>query len=308
MDQNVRNRLWEIAGREQVYEQEPMSRHTTFRIGGPADFFVAPADMEALAGLVSFCRQEEIPFYVMGNGSNLLVGDKGYRGVIIQVYKNLNRIEITENRIKAQAGAMLSAVARKALEHSLTGFEFASGIPGTLGGAVVMNAGAYGGEMKDVIRQVRVLTPEGDFAQIPGHEMEFGYRTSAAAKRGYIVLEAELELSPGDADPGPDGGTEGAAGFQAAPGSSQRRQHVQAAGRVFCRQTDYGRGTAGLLCGRGPSFRKTLRLCGEYGGRYRGPGPGTDGRGKPACERTIRRAAGAGSEDVGRVLRCALLS
>ena len=95
--------------------------------------------MEALAGLVSFCRQEEIPFYVMGNGSNLLVGDKGYRGVIIQVYKNLNRIEITENRIMAQAGAMLSAVARKALEHSLTGFEFASGIPGTLGGAVVMN-------------------------------------------------------------------------------------------------------------------------------------------------------------------------
>ena len=95
MDQNVRNRLWEIAGREQVYEQEPMSRHTTFRIGGPADFFVAPADMEALAGLVSFCRQEEIPFYVMGNGSNLLVGDKGYRGVIIQVYKNLNRIQIT---------------------------------------------------------------------------------------------------------------------------------------------------------------------------------------------------------------------
>lgn len=200
MEQNVRNRLWEIAGREQVYEQEPMSRHTTFRIGGPADFFVAPADMEALAGLVSFCRQEEIPFYVMGNGSNLLVGDKGYRGVIIQVYKNLNRIEITENRIMAQAGAMLSAVARKALEHSLTGFEFASGIPGTLGGAVVMNAGAYGGEMKDVIRQVRVLTPEGDFAQIPGHEMEFGYRTSAAAKWGYIVLEAELELSPGDAN------------------------------------------------------------------------------------------------------------
>ena len=198
MEQNVRNRLWEIAGREQVYEQEPMSRHTTFRIGGPADFFVAPADMEALAGLVSFCRQEEIPFYVMGNGSNLLVGDKGYRGVIIQVYKNLNRIEITENRIKAQAGAMLSAVARKALEHSLTGFEFASGIPGTLGGAVVMNAGAYGGEIKDVLVSATFLDELGGEHTIPAGELEMGHRTSLFAKKPWCIVSARFALTPGN--------------------------------------------------------------------------------------------------------------
>ena len=199
-NENLYKTLCEINGAENVLRDEPMKKHTTFRIGGPARCFCLPQTAAQLAETVEACEEAGEPWYILGNGSNLLVGDKGYRGVIIQVYKNLNRIEITENRIKAQAGAMLSAVARKALEHSLTGFEFASGIPGTLGGAVVMNAGAYGGEMKDVIRQVRVLTPEGDFAQIPGHEMEFGYRTSAAAKRGYIVLEAELELSPGDAD------------------------------------------------------------------------------------------------------------
>lgn len=198
MDQDILAGLCRIAGREHVYEQEPMSRHTTFRIGGPADYFVTPESVRAVEELVAFCRERTVPFYILGNGSNLLVGDLGYRGVIIQLYKNLNGIETTGERILAQAGAMLSAIARTAQEHGLSGLEFASGIPGTLGGAVVMNAGAYGGEMKDVVRRVRALSREGEILEIPGEEMEFGYRTSLVGKRQYIVLEAELELERGE--------------------------------------------------------------------------------------------------------------
>ena len=200
MNQELMSGLWQIAGREHVYEKEPMSRHTTFRIGGPADFFVVPQSPETLADVVRFCRERGIPFYLVGNGSNLLVGDGGYRGVIIQVYKNLNQISVRGERIRAQAGAMLSVIARKALEHSLTGFEFAAGIPGTLGGAVVMNAGAYGGEMKDVLYTARVLTKQGEIREIPADRMEMGYRTSLVQKNGDIVLEAELALAAGEPD------------------------------------------------------------------------------------------------------------
>lgn len=198
MDQDLMSRLCQIAGREYVQEKEPMSRHTTFRIGGPADYFAVPQTLNALTQLVCLCREKGVPFYLLGNGSNLLVGDKGYRGVIIQVYKNLNQVTIQGERLTAQAGAMLSAIARKAWEHSLAGLEFASGIPGTLGGAVVMNAGAYGGEMKDVVSRVKILTGEGEVRDVPGDRMEFGYRTSRAQKNGDIVLEAELVLTPGD--------------------------------------------------------------------------------------------------------------
>ena len=198
MDQAIFTGLCETAGREHVYQEEPLSRHTTFRIGGPADYFVAPESISALVKTVAFCREREIPFYILGNGSNLLVGDKGYRGVIIQLYKNLNQIRTEGEIIRAQSGAMLSAIARTAMENGLTGLEFASGIPGTLGGAVVMNAGAYGGEMKDVIRTVRVLSRSGKLLDIPGEKMEFGYRTSVVGRKQYIVLEAELKLCPGD--------------------------------------------------------------------------------------------------------------
>ena len=198
MRQELYTGLCEIAGTDHVYQNEPMCRHTTFRIGGPADIFVAPESTQALAKTVSFCRENQVPFYILGNGSNLLVGDKGYRGVMIQIYRNLNDIQVQGEKVHAQAGAMLSVIAKQALANSLAGFEFASGIPGTLGGAVMMNAGAYGGEIKDVFQEALVLTPEGEMLKLSREEMEFGYRSSAVEKRNYIVLKAALKLHSGD--------------------------------------------------------------------------------------------------------------
>ena len=145
------NRLCTITKQENVMKDEPMKKHTTFRIGGPADYFVTPESKEEIQAIVELCKKEEIPYSVIGNGSNLLVGDKGYRGVILQIFKKMNQIRVEKNKIYAGAGALLSKVAATALSESLTGFEFAAGIPGTLGGAVRMNAGAYGGEMKQVL-------------------------------------------------------------------------------------------------------------------------------------------------------------
>lgn len=198
MNQNFYNKLLEVISEDKVSVDEPMKLHTTFRVGGPADFFVVPENEEEIRGVINLCRSEEMPYYIIGNGSNLLVSDKGYRGVIIQIYKAMNRIEVTGKRITVAAGALLSQIAAKALEAGLAGFEFASGIPGTVGGACVMNAGAYGGEMKDVIAEVKVLTRAGEFLTLKADELELGYRTSVIAKEGYIVLGAVLELEPGD--------------------------------------------------------------------------------------------------------------
>ncbi len=198
MNEKILTALCEMAGNECVLCGEPMSRHTTFRIGGPADYYVSPGTPEALAAVVGYCRKEQIPFYIIGNGSNLLVGDGGYRGVMIQVYKNMNGIRVEREMIHAQAGAMLSVIAKRALEQGLTGMESVSGIPGTLGGAVVMNAGAYGGEMKDIVRQVTLLDRDGVIRTVSGEEMEFGYRTSCIMREKAIVLEAALKLAHGD--------------------------------------------------------------------------------------------------------------
>ena len=187
--QNIYELLCGCAGGENVRRQEPMSLHTTFRIGGPADLFVMPGSIQAVADSIRICKETQTPYAVIGNGSNLLVSDAGYRGVIIQIGRNLNQITGNGEEIRAQAGAMLSVIAKTALSESLTGFEFASGIPGTLGGAVVMNAGAYGGEMKDVLTEVTVLTREGEIRTIPAEKLELGYRTSLAAKNGWIILE-----------------------------------------------------------------------------------------------------------------------
>lgn len=192
------NKLAAIVRDEQVLRDEPMQKHTTFRVGGPADYFVMPETIEQVQKAVTLCKEEEIPYYIVGNGSNLLVSDKGYRGVIIQIGKRFGQIEVKENQITAQAGALLSAVANRALEAGLAGFEFAAGIPGSLGGACVMNAGAYGGEMKDVLLSVTVLTPEGEVLTIPREELELGYRTSIIEKKHYLVLEAVIELQKGD--------------------------------------------------------------------------------------------------------------
>ena len=192
------NRLCTITKQENVMKDEPMKKHTTFRIGGPADYFVTPESREEIQAIVELCKKEEIPYSVIGNGSNLLVGDKGYRGVILQIFKKMNQIRVEENKIYAGAGALLSKVAATALSESLTGFEFAAGIPGTLGGAVRMNAGAYGGEMKQVLESVEVMTADGEFLTIPVEEMGLAYRTSVVEQKNYIVLEAVISLEKGN--------------------------------------------------------------------------------------------------------------
>ena len=198
MMQKLIEALREAAGAQCILEQESMKKHTTFRIGGPADIFAVPDTIEKAAKIIGICREQKVPFYVIGNGSNLLVSDQGYRGVVVQVYKNLSAIEIKGDIITAQAGAMLSVIAKKAMAASLTGFEFASGIPGTVGGAAVMNAGAYGGEMKQVLTEVTVLTREGELRRIPSEELKLGYRYSVIPEKGWIVLEAKLKLHRGD--------------------------------------------------------------------------------------------------------------
>lgn len=191
------NQLIAITEKERVLTEEPMKKHITFRVGGNADYFVMPQTAKEVKDIVSLCHRENMPYYVFGNGSNLLVGDKGYRGVMIQLYKQMSEIVIEEDRVQAQAGALLARVGNMALEAGLTGFEFAAGIPGTVGGAVVMNAGAYGGEMKDILLCATVLTPEGEVVTLNKEELELGYRTSVVARKGYIVLEAEYQLRKG---------------------------------------------------------------------------------------------------------------
>ena len=200
MNVNIKQHFQEILGNDRVLEAEPMGKHTTFRIGGPADLFVAPENTDEIKKLIAICKEEEVPYFILGNGSNLLVSDKGYRGVIIQLYRSFGQITLKENEIHAQAGALLSGIAAMAREASLTGFEFAGGIPGTLGGAVVMNAGAYGGEMKDVLKEVTVLTPEGEVVTLQARELQMGYRTSIIKESDYIVLEAVISLKKGDQD------------------------------------------------------------------------------------------------------------
>ncbi|MDO4276551.1 MAG: UDP-N-acetylmuramate dehydrogenase [Eubacteriales bacterium] len=194
----MRQKFCELLGEERVLTDEPMNRHTTFRIGGPADYFLLPESREDIRGIIKICKEEGLPYFVLGNGSNLLVSDEGYRGVIIQMFKNLNKVTVEGTCIRAESGALLSSVAAAAKNASLAGFEFAGGIPGTLGGAVVMNAGAYGGELKDVLKEATVLTQDGDILTIPVEELEMGYRTSKVKTSGYLVLEAVISLKEGD--------------------------------------------------------------------------------------------------------------
>ena len=200
MNQKVIEKFWNLLGMDRVLVDEPMKRHTTFRIGGPADFFLLPSTVDEVRGILEICREEELPYFILGNGSNLLVSDKGYRGVIIQLYRNFSNISVEGNEICASSGALLSQIAAAARNASLTGFEFAGGIPGTLGGAVFMNAGAYGGELKDVLKEAVVMTEQGEILTLPVEKLDMGYRTSRIKKAGYLVLEARLVLEQGDMD------------------------------------------------------------------------------------------------------------
>ena len=198
MNSEIRKMFCDLLGEDRVFTEEAMSQHTTFKIGGPADYFLMPDKGEDVGRVIKICKEKEIPYFILGNGSNLLVGDGGYRGAVIQIYRNMSSVTVEGNEITAQAGALLLAVAAKDKNASLTGFEFAGGIPGTIGGAVVMNAGAYGGEMKDVLTEVTVMNAEGDIFTLPTEELELGYRTSIIKTAGYIVLEAKIRLKEGD--------------------------------------------------------------------------------------------------------------
>ncbi len=198
MDKEIYKQFCEIAGEGCVLVDEPMRRHTTFRIGGPADYLIRPETEEVLRKILALCAEEKLPYFILGNGSNLLVSDQGYRGVIIQIYKNFQQCVTEGNVIRAGAGILLSRLSAAAGEAGLTGLEFASGIPGTLGGAVFMNAGAYGGEMKDILSWADVLDEERKLRRLSAEELELGYRTSRVKKEGWIVTGAELKLKFGD--------------------------------------------------------------------------------------------------------------
>lgn len=183
---------------ERLLFHEPMSRYTTFRVGGEAECIVVVQTEEELAKLIPYLNQVEQEYFILGNGSNLLVGDKGYRGVIVKLGGPMEEVHVEGCRVVARAGALLSKVAAAARVNSLTGMEFAAGIPGSIGGAIVMNAGAYDGEMKQIVQLVRVMDREGQIMTLDNDTMEFGYRTSIIKNRPFIVLDVTLQLSEGD--------------------------------------------------------------------------------------------------------------
>jgi UDP-N-acetylmuramate dehydrogenase len=198
ISQAVVEALKKFIPEENISLMEPMAGHTTFRIGGPADCFLQLESEEQLKKVQHYLNQVEIPWFVLGNGSNLLVSDSGFAGVILQIGQKMNGITADGTRLIAQAGAALSRVAHAALEAGLTGLEFAAGIPGTVGGGVVMNAGAYGGEMSQVVEQVVVLDKNGERMELANETMEFGYRTSTIKNNGFTVTEVTFCLKPGD--------------------------------------------------------------------------------------------------------------
>lgn len=195
---DINQKLKAILPEENIVRNEPLAKHTTFKIGGPAEYFVTPENEDQLKLVIKVCKESNIPYYIIGKGSNLLVGDKGYKGVIIQIYKNFDLIEIDKNIVTAGAGVMLSRLATQAAEHNLAGLQGECGIPGTLGGAVTMNAGAYGYEIKDYIISATVLNQEGEIFTLNKEELQLAYRTSIIQKNSYIVIEAVFELPYGN--------------------------------------------------------------------------------------------------------------
>ena len=176
---------------------ENMSNHIHFKVGGPVDILLIPSKVNQVVETLKICKNENIPYFIIGNGSNLLVKDGGIRGVVIKL-SNLLSIEVKDNTIKASSGTLLEDVSKKAVENSLTGFEFACGIPGSVGGAVFMNAGAYDGEIKNVIKEAEVLDRDGNIMVLSKKELELGYRTSKVMKDNLLVLSATFELTKGD--------------------------------------------------------------------------------------------------------------
>ena len=180
-------------------KDEPLSRHTTFKIGGTADAYIKVTTLSSLSAILKECEESDIDYLILGNGSNVLVSDDGYRGVVIRLDGDFRKISLVDDTtIYCGAGATLAALSKFALKCGLTGLEFAWGIPGTVGGAVFMNAGAYGGEMKDVALSVTALTPDGEIREVPAEELALGYRTSIFKTNGDIILFAKYKLAQGD--------------------------------------------------------------------------------------------------------------
>lgn len=240
----LREELKKWVPEERLLMDAPMREHTSFCIGGPADILMLAGSMEEIRAALQLCKTQDVPVMVMGKGSNLLVRDKGIRGLVIKLAENFGDINIEKNWLSAEAGASLARLARKAMEAGLTGLEFASGIPGALGGALTMNAGAYGGEMKDVVRKATVLDELGAVRTVAAQELELGYRTSIFQKKSWVVLTAEMELHMGERE----------AIAQVMNDLNERRRLKQpltqpSAGSTFKRPTGYYAGTLIDSCG-----------------------------------------------------------
>lgn len=190
--------ILDILPPENVKFNEPLCNHTSFKIGGPADVMVMPESVEDIKKVLSFARAKNIPFFILGLGSNILVRDKGIRGIVIKLGNCLNHIEVKGEEIYAEAGVRLSALSKKAAQNSLSGLEFAEGIPGSLGGAIFMNAGAYGGEIKDVVKEVYAVDEKGIFKTFYEQDMKWGYRYSIFQENGCIILGARMKLKKGN--------------------------------------------------------------------------------------------------------------
>lgn len=197
LDSAIYQYICEHIPEEDILLNEPMSRHTTFRVGGEAKALLKIKSEEQLLTLIPYFQETGTEYFIIGNGSNLLVGDKGYQGIILQIAGNMKDITVDGTTMTVKAGCLMSEVAKAACEHGLTGFEFASGIPGTIGGGVVMNAGAYDGEMKQVVEWVRVMNSDGEILELSNDDMEFSYRNSVIKNRKFVVLQVKLSLQEG---------------------------------------------------------------------------------------------------------------
>lgn len=200
INQEFTKKLEQIVGSEQVCVQEPMSKHTTFRVGGLSDYFVSPSGISQIRDIIDLCHKEEIPYYIIGNGSNLLVSDSGYRGVMIHLGTAFSGYDMDEETgvVTVKAGASLGAVVRAVSRRGFGDMTWAAGIPGSFGGAVVMNAGAYGGEMKQVLTEVTWLEEDGSIVTAPAGELDLGYRRSIFKHTRKVVLEGRLKLEKSD--------------------------------------------------------------------------------------------------------------
>lgn len=198
MNQALKEYIESVFEKQDIYFQEPMSRHTSFRTGGEADCLLQIRNVEQLQKILSYLRRTGNEYFLLGNGTNLLVSDRGYQGVVLQIGGGLSGISVEGEKIRVQAGALLSKTAKAAMDAGLAGMEFASGIPGSVGGGIVMNAGAYDGEMKQIVEQVTVLNEDGELMELDCDTMEFGYRTSVIRNRPFVVVEALLSLQKGD--------------------------------------------------------------------------------------------------------------